>query len=135
MADCPNIDCQKRQDGHHTTLYGNGGMGGLVSCIQKKVSRTFLMWCAVIAISVGGTLAGLVYKAYSESQRQREEQFDTKFCTKEKYHEVNGKIIKMQTDLGYVKETTDELKQNSDKVLELLRKMERREKDPGSDYR
>lgn len=120
--------CHKRLDGHHVTLYGGDGMHGLVSCIQRKVSRTFLMWCAVIAISVGGTLAGLVYKAYSESQRQLEEQFEAKFCTKEKYHEANDKIIKMQTDLEYVKDTTDELKSNSKQVLELLRKMERQDR-------
>ena len=131
--DCPNKDCQKRQDGHHITLYGKAGMGGLVACIQHMVSRTFLMWCAVIAISVGGTLAGLTYRAYSEGQRQLKTQLEATYCTKEKYHEVNGKIIKLQSDLGHIKKTTDDLKTNSKAVLKILERMERNADDAGDD--
>ena len=133
--ECPNTECQKRQDGHHTTLYGKAGMGGLVACVQKMVSRTFLMWCAVIAISVGGTLATLTYRAYSNSQEQREERFDATFCTKEQYHEMKGKFIGLQKDLEHVKKTTDDLKTNSNQVLKILERMERHGSDQGSDDR
>ena len=133
MAECPNIDCQKRQDGHHTTLYGKTGMGGLVSGIQKMVSRNFLMWCAVIAVSIGGALATLTYRAYSQGQKQQKEQFEAKYCTKESYYEVNGKIIKLQSDLEHVKKTTDELKTNSNQVLKILERIEIHKKVLGHD--
>jgi len=133
MAECPNIECRQRQDGHHTTLYGKAGMGGLVAYVQQMVSRTFLMWCAVIAISVTGTLATLTYRAYSNSQEQQETQFEATFCTKEQYHEMKGKFIGLQKDLEHVKKTTDELKTNSNEVLKTLKRMERKVECAGDD--
>lgn len=129
MTDCPNIECRQRQDGHHTTLYGTSGRGGIVSCVGKMVSRAFLMWCAAGLLG----LFGVVYEVYSRGQDKQIEHIDATFCTKDQYHEVNGEIIKLQADLEHVKKTTDELKTNSNMVLEILKTIERRDKDAGDD--
>ena len=44
--DCPNKDCKARVDGHHATLYGPDGMGGVVSCMKKFVTKK-AVWVAV----------------------------------------------------------------------------------------
>lgn len=129
MAECPNKDCQKRQDGHHVTLYGESGRGGIVACVGKMVSRGFLMWSAAGLFA----LFGIVYEVYSRGQDEQNEKINSTYCTKEKYHEVNGKIIKLQSELEHIRKTTDDLKTNSKAVLRILERMELKADNAGDD--
>jgi len=42
MEKCPSQDCHDRVVGHHTTLYGQDGMGGVTGEISKKANKTCL---------------------------------------------------------------------------------------------
>lgn len=54
MGKCPNEDCQKnvskRLDGHDKTLYGQDGIGGVVSCLKKFVTKASVRWTVAITI-------------------------------------------------------------------------------------
>lgn len=39
MSECPNKDCRDRVDGHHKTLYGDDGRGGVTADVQKKADK------------------------------------------------------------------------------------------------
>jgi len=120
MNDCPNPDCQKRLEGHHTTLFGKDGMGGLVRCTQRMVTRNFLMWCAVIVISVGGTIAGLTYRAYCEGQDEKNRKIiDCEKITRE----LDKNVEVMKNDIGHIKRQLEKQGTKQEKIIELLQKL------------
>jgi len=51
MPECPSKECHDRVDGHHRTLFGLDGKGGLIGCLDKYVTRKTL-WIALLAIGI-----------------------------------------------------------------------------------
>lgn len=58
MGECPDAGCQKKLNGHHTTLYGPDGMGGVVgeqgklkTCLNKMIPKSWL-WKLVVSILI-----------------------------------------------------------------------------------
>ncbi len=69
-GECPNLDCKQRGDGHHHTLYGEDGRGGLVAgekeqkaCLQKKISRKGAI-ITVISIVAALLSSGTAFTVY-----------------------------------------------------------------------
>ena len=90
MEKCPSQDCHDRVVGHHTTLYGQDGMGGLTGDMPKKAYKTCLkdyikkpsaviLVCIISAIIIPLLITGIkvwsqqevsphIYTTKSESQ-------------------------------------------------------------------
>ena len=120
MGECEEI--KSRVEGHHATLYGKEGTGGIVGCVKKKVSRSFLMWCVVVLISIFSTVAGLAYRAHSEGNRQRDKATESKISSMEReselrylhrgeHVELERRTQKLETDTKYIKDGIKEIKQ------------------------
>jgi hypothetical protein len=68
MAGCTDVECKKKLAGHHLTLYGEDGLGGLAhkfgrmidkACLNKyirKPSIVLSVFLLAFLISVGGTM-------------------------------------------------------------------------------
>ena len=66
MPECPSKDCHDRVDGHHRTLFGLDGKGGMIGCLSKYVTRKTL-WIALLAIGIPIFAAGLIIWADNRS--------------------------------------------------------------------
>ena len=121
MDECPIPEFKKaigdKVDGHHTTLYGKEGTEGIVGCVKKKVSRSFLMGCVMIMIGVGG----IGYKVYSAGCKQRQEavklqidsvvkEADLSYIKQYEHNELKSRTQKLETDMGYIKFSLEEIK-------------------------
>lgn len=68
-GECPNSDCKDRVAGHHTTLYGKDGMGGVVACVGKKLSRSTAI---TIALVILGSAGGVTVYGLDAAKKDRE---------------------------------------------------------------
>jgi TolA-binding protein len=128
--ECPNKDCKARVDGHHATLYGPDGMGGVVGCMKKFVTKK-AVWVAVCVFGLTLISTGVkvwtrqevnphIYtkKAESAVREMRvtrlEEQFKS-ICESQK--RIEGAVQKIQSD-----QLQKVIEQNQ-RILEQLRQL------------
>jgi len=134
--ECPIPEFKKaiedKVEGHHATLYGKEGIGGVVGCMKKKISRSFLMWCAIIMVSILGAIGGLAYRAYSEGNQQRQEtvkvqinsmvrESELLYSKQKEHNELKGRTQKLETDMTYIKTSLKEIKQAIKELPDKLR--------------
>ena len=123
-GECPNPDCKERVTGHHHTLYGENGRGGVVqgehetkSCLIKldkeKVSRRGMITTIVlIVLSLLGTTAIVTVYGLDSLKEDRAVVAENK-----------QEIATIDAKLGYlevmVEENHNNLEAIKDKVDEL----------------
>lgn len=95
---CPDIECHKRGDGHHTALFGEDGRGGVVGCLAKKIS-----WKSAVALFAFLLLFSGAFILYSMAGEK----------------EQNATINKHEVQIQSIKEDTIEIKETLKKQITL----------------
>jgi len=95
---CPDIECHKRSDGHHTALFGEDGRGGVVGCLAKKISwKTAFGFFGFLLLFSGGFI---LYSMAGEKEQ-------------------NATLNRHEIQIQSIKEDTEEIKETLKKQITL----------------
>lgn len=98
LMTCPDEECHKRVNGHHTSLFGEDGLGGIAGCIKKKISwKSAISVFAFILLLSGGFI---LYSMAGEKEQ-------------------NATINKHEVQILSIKEDTIEIKETLKKQITL----------------
>lgn len=95
---CPDAECHKRVDGHHTSLFGKDGRGGVVGCLTKKIS-----WKSAISVFAFILLLSGGFVLYSMAGEK----------------EQNATINRHEVQILSIKEDTNEIKERLKQQITL----------------
>ncbi len=95
---CPDKECHKRGDGHHTALFGEDGRGGVVGCLTKKISwKAALSFFGILLMFSG---AFILYSMAGEKEQ-------------------NATLNRHEIQIQSIKEDTNEIKETLKKQITL----------------
>lgn len=95
---CPDEECHKRVNGHHTSLFGKDGRGGVVGCLTKKISWKYAISAFAFILMFSG--AFILYGFSNEKEQ-------------------NAKINRHEVQIQSIKEDTNEIKETLKQQITL----------------
>lgn len=115
MGECPSKECHERVIGHHRTLYGLDGTGGIVGCMKQFVKKK-TVWIALIAIGIPLIVTGI--KVWSS-----QEQSVLKYATIECITDLDKRITRNEDRFEYIDATMTRIERIQNEIKKEIKKM------------
>ena len=88
MTECPNPECYKKVEGHQKCLFGDDGMGGIVGCLKKMLTKK-QSWIFLVIILLPLVVTGIKVWSGQESN-------PFLYATKSENAEQESRIIRLE---------------------------------------
>lgn len=132
MNGCPDSDCKaevtgtsKTVKGHHTTLFGFDGMGGVVGCMAKKVSKKGLIGLTFAILALFGGAFGYTVDVLKEDRANIVKRVngneDKLIAIETDVQQFGQAMIENKASLEDIKEQIDKNSIDPDRLKKLIK--------------